>query len=469
MRACELNELLQATGGRALSSHATRFSGLGTDTRKDLSGQVFWALLGETFDAHQFLAKALDQGAAALLVQTTPPPEILERATVIQVPDTLRALQDFANFIRRETRMRVVGLTGSNGKTTSKEFCQQVIGSALRVHSNKGSFNNHFGLPFNLLATPAGSEVVLAEMGMNHAGEITRLCEIAEPDVVVCTMVGRGHIEHFGTIEKIAQAKEEIYLAAPDSAIRIYNLDNEWTRKMHSRASEFKSAKRIQTFSATAKTDVRLQLKSMSMRSLRIDGEIGGVPGEVEVPVFGAHNLTNLQVAASVALALGLTPEQIWRALPLCRTSWGRNQFLETKSGSEILFDAYNANPDSMKALLENVQILTTNGKKIGVFGEMLELGEASEPEHRELGQQVARAGLDVVYFYGPHASAFEAGMRDGGFSKLSFISNTYEESVASKLAGMLQKEDLVLVKGSRGMKMERFVRLCEPVGFEEK
>jgi UDP-N-acetylmuramoyl-tripeptide--D-alanyl-D-alanine ligase len=470
MRACDLQELLDGTGGKTLSKLETKFTGIGTDTRKDLRGQVFWALVGESFDAHQFLEKAVEQGASALIVHQPPPAALLQKVTVLQVPDTLRALQDYANFVRKKLRVKVVGITGSNGKTTSKEFCQQVAGSAMKVHSNKGSLNNHFGLPFNLLATPPEVEVVLAEMGMNHAGEITRLCEIAEPDVVVCTMVGRGHIEHFGSIEKIAAAKEEIYKAAPAEAIRIYNLDNEWTKKMFDRSGkDYPRARKILTFSESSEADVVLKLTSMTMRDLSVEGTVGGVAGRAKVPVFGAQNVTNLRVAASVALALGMTPERIWKALPLCRTSWGRNQFLETKIGAEILFDAYNANPDSMKALLENVSILSTAGKKIGVFAEMLELGDEAPHAHRELGERAGRAGLDIVFFYGPHATDFEAGLRASGFSKNSFITNSYEEKLATQLVHMLDKGDLVLVKGSRGMKLERFVTLCSPIGFEAK
>lgn len=469
MKTCDLDEILQGTSGRELSRHETVFTGIGTDTRKDLSGQVFWALAGENFDAHRFLEKALEQGAKALVVHEDPPAEIRGRATVIRVQDTLRALQEYARFVRRRRPARVIGITGSNGKTTSKEFCQQILSRAFRTHSNKGSFNNHFGLPFNLLAAPDDAEVVLAEMGMNHAGEITRLCEIAEPDVVVCTMVGRGHIEHFGTVEKIAEAKEEIYLASPARASRIFNLDNAWTRRMWERERAHSGGGPVLTFSESEKADVRFRLEKMTMRSLRVEGEIGGVAGSAEVPVFGAQNVVNLRVASAVALAAGMDPARIWESLPFCRTSWGRNQFLETRAGAHLLFDAYNANPDSMRALLENASILSCSGKKMAVFGEMLELGAEADEAHRELGELAGRADLDVIYFYGAHAAKFEEGLKSSGFSKKSVVSNTYEEDVASEVARMLKTGDLALVKGSRGMKLERFVLLCDPLDFEAK
>lgn len=472
MKACRLQELADATHGQILSQLQTEFSGIGTDTRKDLKGQVFWALKGESFDAHDFLDVAIKQGAGALVVDHLPEKfrGLEKTVSILKVEDSLRALQDYAHDVRKKWGGVVIGITGSNGKTTSKEFSQAVLETAFEVHSNKGSFNNHFGLPFNLLQAPASSEIILAEMGMNHFGEITRLCEIAEPDIVVCSMVGRAHIEHFGSIDQIAKAKEEIYKAAPAKAIRIYNLDNEWTQKMHERAwKDYPHAKKTITFSETKRADIQLKIKSMTMRSLTITGHIMGMPGEATVPVFGAQNLTNLCVAAACGSAAGMTAALIWDALPNCKTTWGRNQFVQTKSGAEILFDAYNANLDSMKALLDNMKLLEGTGQKIGVFGEMLEMGEHSGPGHRELGEQVGRAGFDVVYFYGKPSAEFAAGVKSSGFSKTLLISNAYEEKLASEVARMLQDGDLVLVKGSRGMKLERFVLLCDPVNFENK
>lgn len=207
----------------------------------------------------------------------------------------------------------------------------------------------------------------------------------------------------------------------------------------------------------------------MAVDSITIEGHIGQVNDETRVPVFGAHNVLNLQVAAAVALASGMNPENIWKALPLCHSAWGRNQFIQTQVGAEILFDAYNANPDSMAALLDNLEKLKLKGRKIGFFAEMLELGDYSSTAHRELGEKVGRSGFDAVAFYGEHAAEFAAGLSLAGFKNKSIISTTYEESLASSLVSMLKMDDLVLVKGSRGMKMERFVQLCQPLNFESK
>ncbi|MGZ5279401.1 MAG: UDP-N-acetylmuramoyl-tripeptide--D-alanyl-D-alanine ligase, partial [Pseudobdellovibrionaceae bacterium] len=401
MKKILLSDVVDATKGRLISNRAQSFQGVGSDTRVDLKGQLFFALKGDAFDGHQFLAKAVAAGAAGLIVheETADLATFNDKVSIVLVKDTLQALQDLAHFERQKSRSVIVGITGSNGKTTSKEFAGAVISMARQVHLPKGSFNNHWGVPFTLLAEPEGSQVSLIEMGMNHAGEIQRLCEIANPDVVVVSMVGRAHIEHFGSIDKISEAKEEIYRFARPDAIRIYNLDNEQTASMYKRAStDFPKARQILTFSSlNSKADVFFQIHALTMSSIFLKGTIAGVSGEAAVPVFGEQNLTNLMVAASCALAVGLTPKEIWSALPRCKTNWGRNQLVHLKSGAELMFDAYNANPDSMKALLNNVKLLKTKGKKIGVFAQMLELGDLSLALHEELGQWVGRAGFDVI------------------------------------------------------------------------
>lgn len=470
MKKIDLSTVVRATDAKVFSTFEKTFDGIGTDTRKDLHGQLFIALKGEAFDAHDYLDKAVAAGAKALLVHRFP--EHLEKlraqVTILVVKDTLLALQQIAHFVRRVNSASVIAITGSNGKTTSKEFSAAVIGSRKKVHYSKGSFNNHWGLPFSILEQPETAEVAILEMGMNHAGEIKRLCEIAEPDIVVCSVVGRAHIEHFDSkIENIAQAKEEIYEHAPAAARRIYNLDNPWTQKMFLRSRQnFPKADRILSFSQmNPKADVFLQIESMSMSELVVKGRILNQQGEAVVQVFGAHNLTNLMVAASVAIAVGLTPEEVWKGLSACKTNWGRNQLLKTKSGAEILFDGYNANPDSVSALLDNLMSVSA-ASKIGVFAEMLELGESSPAAHREIGEKAGASGLDSIWFYGPHFADFEAGVKAAGFAKNLICTQQYDEKVAEQISQQLKAGALAVVKGSRGMKLEKFVLACHPENF---
>lgn len=472
MKKLLLADVLTATKGRLLSGQTQEieFKGVGTDTRVDLADQLFIALKGDQFDAHEFVLKAAEQNSAAILVhqQNQQVQELIQqKKCVILVPDTLQALQDLAQFQRRKSPAKIIGITGSNGKTTSKEFSAAVIGAKRKVHIPKGSFNNHWGVPLTLLAEPEGTEVSVIEMGMNHFNEIKRLVEIAEPDIVVCSMVGRAHIEYFGSIDQIAIAKEEIYRYASPQAQRIFNLDNPWTHNMYQKAKTQFPRDQITTFSnQDSQADVYLKISKLEMGKLNIHGHIHGTEGAAEVPVFGAQNLVNLMVAASCALKVGMSAEEIWQALPNCRTNWGRNQLVKLKSGAELLFDGYNANPDSMMALLENVKLFTNPGKKIGVFAQMKELGELSEKSHFELGQAVGQTGFDCVWFYGDDFAAFEGGIKKSGYSKKLVVSRSYEDSLASEVASVLKLGDALVVKGSRGLKLERFVMACDPVNF---
>lgn len=472
MRKLSLQKLLDVTHGTVLKKSADAFSGIGTDTRTDLTGQLFIALKGESFDAHDFVDQAAIRGAAAILIDHETPAlsKIGSSVTVVKVTETLKALQALGTAARREGRAIVIGLTGSNGKTTTKEFIAQILSPFRNVHFSKGSFNNHWGVPFTLLQLDPEKEIAVVEMGMNHAGEITDLVRIAEPDIVMCTMVGRAHIEYFGTVDAIAAAKEEIYEAAKPEATRIYNLENEWTRKMHAKASHrFPKAKVLTFSSENSKADVHLKITELTMRDLEVEGHFQGHAGKIRVPVFGAQNLTNLMAAGAAALAAGLKPAEVWQGLAHCRTAWGRNQFVNLKSGAEMIFDAYNANPDSMRALLENMKLLKNEGRKIGVFGQMRELGNQSPELHQEIGEKAGASGFNEIYFIGEDASAFAAGVKKAGFAGDLKTDRDYSDGLGRSLAQNLRSGDVVVVKGSRGTKLERFVIPCEPLDFGNK
>ncbi|MFP5519115.1 MAG: UDP-N-acetylmuramoyl-tripeptide--D-alanyl-D-alanine ligase [Bdellovibrionia bacterium] len=444
---------------KIVKAEAQNFKAIGTDTRLDLSGNLFIALVGEAFDAHDFIAAALEKGASGILTHKKLTPELQSQAaTIIEVPDTLLALQALGRWARRQFKGKVIGITGSNGKTTCKEFTAAVAGKFCHVHYNKGSFNNHWGVPFTLLQIPSTAEVAVIEMGMNHAGEITQLSSMVEADVVVCTTVGRAHIEHFGTVEKIAAAKEEIYVAAKPTAKFVFNLDNIHTFGMCQRHQDGKRS--VVTFSSDSskQADVQLQIKTLNLESLEIEGVIQGKAQTVAVPVFGAHNVINLMAAASLALAIGLNPEQVWQGLSECKNAWGRNQLLNSPLGAKIVFDAYNANPDSMKALLENVSRISDFKKKVGVFGEMLEMGEQSGALHFELGQVVAKAKLDTVFFIGKPHQEFKKGLESESFKGQILAQAEFSGALAEQLGSAVGAGDLVVFKGSRGMKLERFL-----------
>lgn len=478
MNSWSLEDIVGAVGGTVISKKECRLTGLGTDTRRDLSGNIFFALRGDQFDAHDFLPKAFAQGAAGLVVDRAEvvTEELRSLGTLILVPDTLRALQDFAKWYRSKLKAKVVGIAGSAGKTTTKEFLATILEKRRKVFFSKGSFNNHWGVPISLLGIEPTHEVALIEMGMNHPGELTSLVEISQPDIVVCTTVGQAHIEHFGTVERIAEAKEEIYVTSKASATRIFNLDNPWTLKMFERFEKSDPGGSRVTFSelevGRKNVDVSLHVEAMTLDGLVIRGKIRDVESQKNVKIFGHQNCVNLMAAAAAALACGLTPEEIWQGLGECHTVWGRNQLLQTESKIRILFDGYNANPESMLALLENISQLKASDsgptRRIGVFGQMLELGQASKALHEKLGEQAAKAGFWEVFFYGLDFLEFSKGFRSINSTTPLHVQEKFTSDFADRLVQSARPQDLIVVKGSRGMALERMILPLGPLNFEK-
>lgn len=459
-----IEQLVAATGGQLVHRGTRPLNGVGTDTRGDLRDKIFVPLKGEKFDAHEFAGQACQQGASAVLVHrdTLPlPPEV----TVIRVTDTLEALTKFAHWHRTQWKGKLVGLTGSNGKTTTKEFCQTVLSKKYPVLVTEGNLNNHIGVPLTLLRLRTEHRLAVIEMGMNHSGEIAQLCKIAEPDVVLVTNVGRAHIEHFGSIEAIAKAKEEIYENAPLKATRIYNMDNPQTVMMRVRAP---GGCRVLTFSSYERNvDVSLREKLFTIDYIEVQGLIAGEPGSVKIPSYGRQIVENAMAAAAIGLACDIDAPTIWSALKNCKSGWGRNQIVELENGARVLFDAYNANPDSAAMAIENFSKLAVRGRKFVAFADMLELGADSAKMHQEVGAKIAHLAPEAVLLYGQQARAVENGLRIAGFAKTIVVSDGYDEALARQLGSMLQAGDVVLVKGSRGMKMERMVQLWAPHSLE--
>lgn len=472
-----LADILTATKGKIVSAPAPKdllavevFS-VQTDSRSNVKDSLFVALQGENFDGHQFVASVVAQGAKVVLVHRWLPEyeSLQERCIFVQVVDTLKGLQDLALFWRKRWGFRVAGITGSNGKTSTKEFTNALLSSQFRCHASPGSFNNHWGVPLSILQAAPDTQILILEMGMNHSGEITKLCQIAEPDIVVVTMVGQSHIGELGSQEAVAKAKEEIYLASP-RAVQIYNLDNEWTIQMHEKAlTRIPAPPKILTYSSFRDgVDVKLRMVKMMLSESQVEGTIQGVPIKATVPVIGRHNTVNLMAATTLALAFGMSVDQIAKALPRCQSAaWGRNQWLKLEKGTKIFFDAYNANPESMNALLKNVYEFEFEGRRYFVLGEMLELGTLSASAHENLGKKVAEINPDGVWFIGPSAKDFERGLVAAGFKNKLMISTSYEDSLALQMGSMLEPGDLVAVKGSRGMKLERVVQAWNPVDFK--
>lgn len=363
--------------------------------------------------------------------------------------------------------MTVIGLTGSNGKTTTKDFLYQILQKHGECVASQGSFNNHWGVPFTLLKINENHKFCIVEMGMNHPGELTSLNEIAKPDIVVVTNVGRAHMGHFKDIEEIARAKEEIYVSAPKKAKFVFNLDNPWTKKMfmdHQGRELY--AYSTKDFSA----DVYFKIKRTLAKGYEIEGQINGFLGKAQVSFWGEQNIENLSAAVCLASVAGMGPNSIWKSLEDCHTGWGRNQWLETESCGEILFDGYNANPDSFKALLSNLKTTFDSYKhKVGVLGEMLELGEKSAEEHENLGKLAGALDWSEMIFVGDSGESFKRGWELSKNPKKLIILNTYKESLDIDLASVVHDGTLTVIKGSRGGALERVVERLSPKRFTQK
>lgn len=458
-----VDEIVKATGGKLLQKQDSFAYGVSTDSRTIQKGDLFIPLKGENFDGHDYISQVAEKGAACAIVSHEPQEPV--QITLIKVDDTLKALQDLGSFHRKAYPFKIIGITGSNGKTTTKFFTEKILSEKFKTFASQKSFNNHFGVPLTLLSLKPEVQFGIVEIGMNHPGEISALTKIADPDICLVTTVGRAHLMDFGGVEGIAKEKGDLYRFSRPEAIKIFNLDNTSTSEL---CSKFKSQNHsVLTFSSQDKTaDIYFELMEMGLGHLTISGSIKGVIGEATVPIFGAHNVMNLMGASAIALAAGMEPSEIWSALPKCHTVWGRNMLVDLKSGAKLIFDGYNANPDSMKALIENLSQITEAGKRFVILGDMFEMGNLAEELHHELGQFVGERNFDVVWFLGQFSKSFEAGIKASGFKKNLFISNTYEESLAVKVASMVEPADIVVMKGSRGAKLEKLVPHFEPLNW---
>lgn len=466
-----LDQIAEWTGGKIISRRYEKFSEVGTDTRQDLKGKIFIALKGENYDAHDYLNKAHASGAKLLIIHRLDPrfESLTTQVSVLYVEDTLQALQVFAQKYRESLLTEIIAITGSNGKTTTKEFTATILNQYQPTHYSKGSFNNHWGVPLTLLATPPEAIYAVVEMGMNHAGEIAQLVKIAQPNYVVCTMVGTAHIEFFGTQQKIAEAKNEIYQESGELTVRVFNQDQELTfDMMYPSAKKFPEGRMLSFSQTNTQADVYFHLDSATQSGLKIHGSIAAFQGTAEVPVFGQHNIINLMAAATLCYAAGMEPQMIWDSLKLCQSSWGRNQFIKAKDDIDILFDGYNANPDSMKVLLENVKTLKTKGRKIIALGQMRELGEQSAKLHKELGLLVAQQNYDQVFFMGENFKDFEEGLKEANYKNYR-VDADFTDKMESSFKNFVKPNDFVIIKGSRGIATERFVDLCSPKDWKNK
>ena len=444
------------------------FSGVSIDSRNLNAGDLFVAIRGPRFDAHDFLDAAVAGGAAGLLVEREIPATIPAAFCVLAVEDTTRALGDLAAGHRSGHSGPLVAITGSSGKTTTKEMCAAVLAASGSCLKTEGNLNNEFGLPLTLLRREASHQRVVVELGMNHRGEIARLAAIARPSVGVITNVGTAHIEFLGTQENIAAEKGDLVAALDADGVAVLNADDVRVCDQASR-----SPARNVFFGSAPEAHVRAEGIRYSARGFAF--ELCSPQGRIAVEVAGLGETTcnNALAAAAAALAAGVELEHVAEGLANYQPVPGRLQPIELSHGGLLIDDSYNANPQSMEVALRILARLAAPGSGsperslgVAILGDMGELGEASTEAHRETGRLAATLGIDRVFAVGEQAKTVAAGATERGMDPAHVFATESWEETAERLDRELRGGERVLVKGSRAMRMERLVaHLTHPSG----
>lgn len=455
MKRLQLSEIREAVNGRLISGRPERFvEGVSTDTRSIKGGELFVPLRGERFDGHDFITQAVSAGATAVVAEERSlPTGLADTVGLVAVRDTLAALGDLAHYYRGLFGVTVVAVTGSNGKTTTKEMTAHVLGGMGTVVWSPKSFNNFVGVPLTLFGLEDGTDYAVVEMGTSGPGEIARSAGIADPDVGVITNVGGVHLEGLGSIEGVATAKGELLDALGPEDSAILNADDEWSMKLRGR-----SRARVVTFGLDEKADIRAEAVEADGTGIRFTGP---ERVKIEVPVLGRHNVYNALAAIAVGRRLGMTMEQIAGRLASFRPPRMRSEVLDV-GGVTVLNDSYNANPASMRAALDAFALLSVRGRQHVVLGDMLELGPTSGQLHYELGQELGRRKPDFLWLYGPQMAEAAKAVRAMRVRGTKVRHADTLEKLADEFVQKVESGDGVLIKGSRGMGTERVLELLK-------
>jgi UDP-N-acetylmuramoyl-tripeptide--D-alanyl-D-alanine ligase len=457
IRAEEIATAIQGTVIRG--SGTAVFEGLSTDSRQIEAGCLFWALQGERYDGRDFAEKAVGKGATGVVVRM--PGELPwtkgTGVTVIGVPDTLKALGDLAHWWRSHYAVPLAAVTGSAGKTTTKEMAAGILALEGETLKNKGNLNNLIGLPLTLLTLNEKHHAGVVEMGMNRAGEIARLTEIADPDIGVITNVAKAHIEGLGSLEAVARAKLELVEKISPRARVILNGDD--TLLMDT-ASPFR--RKALTFGLGLENDVtahHVQNLGRGGLAFEIRYRKERVPVSLQVP--GTQNVLNALAASAIAFGMNLKPDHIAEGLSRFAGLEGRFMIRALPGGASLVDDTYNANPFSLRAALDSTKGLAANGGRMIIgLGDMLELGEESIPAHVEAGAMVAETGAHYFVVIGDYAQEMIRGAVEGGFPPDRALVAASHEDMAERIRAVTQEGDLVLLKGSRGAALDKVVRI---------
>jgi UDP-N-acetylmuramoyl-tripeptide--D-alanyl-D-alanine ligase len=440
------------------------------DSRQVIPASLFVAIPGENVDGHDFVADAFKRGASFALIQMEMPASFrtldlrgdlsvestldLSPPLCLRVDNTVTALQQIARFWRRKLNLRVIGITGSVGKSTTKEMVAEVLGTRYRTLRSPGNLNNEIGLPLSILQLGSGYERAVLEMGFYVPGEIQFLCDIAQPSIGVVTNIGTVHAERAGSQEAIARGKSELIQALPSDGVAILNFDDPWVRRM-----EEKAKARVFFYGLSPESDLWAdQIEGLGLDGIRFRLHYKGETLHSHVPMIGRHSVHTALRAAAVGLNDGLTWQEIFEGL-----SHGHAQLrlvaVRSKTGALILDDTYNASPESMLAALNLLDEL--DGRKIAVLGDMLELGQYEKQGHEMVGTRAAQVAKTLLTL-GPRAHLLADAARRAGMKNSNILEFENPEPIMDWLNKNLTSNDAVLIKGSRGLRMDRITAALE-------
>lgn len=413
-----------------------RVKGWSIDSRTVERGDLFFALSGENFNGHSFVATAFERGAAAAVVSET----VEAQGALLRVENTLAALQQLGSAARRKWAKPVVAVTGSAGKTSTKDIIAALLGVRFRVGKTVGNFNNNIGLPLSILRIEPDREVAILEMGMNHAGEIRDLCAIAEPEIGVVTNVGYAHVENFDSIEGVAAAKRELIEALPASGTAVLNADDPLV-------SKFGAAHKGRTifYGFTDRAEVRAE--NVSAGEFTVDGV------RFQTQLSGRHSIANVLAGIAVARIFGIEPRELTGAVAALAPGKMRGERHEW-NGVRVLNDSYNSNPEAAREMLDVLRN-ESGARKIAVLGEMRELGAMSERLHREVGAHAAQAGVDLLLGIRGAAEKMVAEAAARGLTAKRALFFETPEAAGEFLKAFVREGDVILFKGSRGTRVE--------------
>jgi UDP-N-acetylmuramoyl-tripeptide--D-alanyl-D-alanine ligase len=444
-----LHEIAQMCGGVLAANDASRtVTRVSKDTRTLSEGDLYLALRGPSFDGNAFVADAADRGAIAAIVDRDPDPAVPSGFPIIRVPDSLAALRQLAAAWRERLNLRVVCITGSSGKTSTKDFTAAVLAARYRVAKTSGNLNNHIGLPLTILEASSAEQAAVWEIGMNRPGEIGPLAALARPDAAIITNIGVAHIEFFGSREAIAAEKAALACQIPSDGIVIVPSGDDFADFIASRSA----ARTVRA--GLGAGDVSGEILFVRENESRFRVRVFGEETEASIPVPGEHMVSNALLAIAAGVEFGLSLDDCAEGLRSARVAGGRLQ-AKTIRGLRVIDDSYNANPDSVEAALHALASISASGHRIAVLGRMGELGDYADAGYRRVGAAAART-VDALITVGPDTAPLCRAATENGLEEVHQSRDNLEATRV--LLDLAREGDLVLIKGSRSARMEQIV-----------